>query len=262
MKKYVLAMLCSVALIPAANAADLGPAVKAPVLAPAPFTWTGFYIGGNAGWGRGDVKSSNLTTTTDGTLFGNPGFLGGPVTFTNADRNFDLGHDGFNGGGQIGYNWQIDKAVLGIEADFQWSGFKGTDVFQPTIDSPIATTDSKVDWYSTVRARLGYAFGQFMPYVTGGLAVAHSSANLTLQPVAPAPVLTPFAASVTKTHVGYAVGGGVEFALNQNWSIKGEYLHLGLGNESYDFDFGSAGSVHSDSKLSLDIARLGVNYRF
>src|SRR6185312_9428901 len=244
MKKYALAMLCSVALIPAANAADLGPAFKAPVLAPAPFAWTGFYIGGNAGWGRGDVKSSNLTTTTDGTLFGNPGFLGGPVTFTNADRNFDLDH-GFNGGVQIGYNWQIDKAVLGIEADFQWSGFKGTDVFQPTIDSPIATTDSKVDWYSTVRARLGYAFGQFMPYVTGGLAVAHSSANLTLQPVAPAPVLTPFAASITKTHVGYAVGGGIEFAVNQNWSIKGEYLHLGFGSESYDFDFGSAGSVHA-----------------
>jgi outer membrane immunogenic protein len=128
----------------------------------------------------------------------------------------------------------------------------------------------KTDWFATVRGRLGYSFGRFLPYVTGGLAIAHEKAGLSVNgtfgggrlPVA-------FASSQSKTLTGYAVGAGAEYALNRSWSIKAEYLHVGFDDRSFDLSgslsvagvpvaLTASGNVATD----FDIARFGVNYRF
>jgi outer membrane immunogenic protein len=242
MKKCVWALLWSSVLISAANAADLGPSYKTPVLAPAPVsTWTGFYIGGNIGYGWGDVSLSDFNIVS-------------------------MSPSGVNGGFQLGYNWQVNNVVFGLEGDFQFADHNDSvSASDPTIPAS-ASLEVKSDWFATVRGRLGYAFGQFMPYVTGGIAFTQAKANLD----ASAPGAT-LSVSSDKTSVGYAVGGGVEYAFNRNWSLKAEYLHLGFGSQTYDFEATAAipalgvvagATASGDVKLDFDIARVGVNYRF
>jgi outer membrane immunogenic protein len=136
----------------------------------------------------------------------------------------------------------------------------------------------KADWFATVRGRLGYSFGALMPYVTGGLAITQVKTTITNTGSIPGFAGFPATSdSVSKTLAGYAVGGGLEYALGHGWSIKGEYLHLGFGNQSYDLNApysstSSAGGLpvvlsgttgaHVDVKTDFDIARVGVNYRF
>jgi outer membrane immunogenic protein len=232
MKKCVLALLCSSVLLSAANAADLRPAYKAPALTPAPL-WTGFYIGGNVGYGWGKVSLNGL--------------------------NGEMNPNGVNGGVQVGYNYQINNVVLGVEGDFQGADHK--DNINLTAFGATGNLDVKSDWFATVRGRIGYAFGPFMPYVTGGVAFTQAKANAD----ASAGGVTVATASTDKTSTGYAIGGGIEYAIDRSWSVKAEYLHLGFGKQTYDFTgavLGATGTVSGDVKLDFDIARVGVNYRF
>lgn len=233
MKTCALALLCSSVLFSAANAADLGPVYKAPAFAPAPVSWTGFYIGANEGFGWGKYSLLPLQT--------------------------EMNPKGVNGGVQLGYNYQISNVVLGIEGDFQFADHQ--DNVTITESPASANLDVKSDWFATVRGRLGYAVGPFMPYVTGGVAFTQTKANIDIS----ASGIPLGSASADKTSTGYAVGGGVEYAINRNWSVKAEYLHLGFGTQTYDFTgtaFGLPVSTPFDAKLSFDIARIGANYRF
>jgi outer membrane immunogenic protein len=261
-----LAAIGTIALASSAIAADLP--IRAPAPLPVPvLTWTGFYIGGNVGgsWGHSDV--SNNSVTTNGLLTsGNVGLNVG--TFPGPNRSFDF--DGaFTGGFQAGYNYEFfNHVVLGVEGDFEWTDNKGNDSFNASVQGPTDSTASKAEWFATIRGRLGYSFGRFLPYVTGGAAFVHTSATLTIEPwtalagAAPSSGDPRFAASTSTTSSGYAVGVGLEYAIAPHWSIKGEYLHLGFGSKGYDFNFGTAGTTHSDVKLKFDLARFGVNYRF
>jgi outer membrane immunogenic protein len=270
------------------QAADLSPAYKAPALAPAPGTvsWTGFYVGGNVGWAHSNSSESNATdsVSTIITVFGLPLDLG------SASTNFPGGvvnNNAVGAGAQIGYNYEIARVVLGVEADIQATNLSGrfnnnasflaSGGFTYNLTSQVST---KTDWFATVRGRLGYSFGAFMPYVTGGVAISQAKATLASGgSVVDLGFEYPAASdSVSKTLVGYAVGGGMEYALGRGWSIKGEYLHLGFGNQSYDLDapfsestsaLGLPGAIvsgrmtaHADVKTSFDLARIGVNYRF
>jgi outer membrane immunogenic protein len=99
-----------------------------------------------------------------------------------------------------------------------------------------------------VRGRAGYAFDRFMPFVAGGLAVGDIRAT------------APGFAGATQTNAGWTVGGGLEFALSNNWTAKAEYLHVDLGNMNCGFSCGAAAG--NSVSLREDIVRGGVNYRF
>ncbi len=144
---------------------------------------------------------------------------------------------GFIGGGQIGYNWQPlgSPLVIGIEADFQGSSQS------ETVTVAGVTANAKLPWFGTVRGRLGYAFDRVMIYGTGGFAFQHLEASATI------PGLT---VTGSDTGVGYAVGGGLEWAFMDRWSAKFEYLYINT-------DAGIFGG-----RVDNNVARAGVNYRF
>ncbi|HTV37122.1 MAG TPA: outer membrane protein [Xanthobacteraceae bacterium] len=220
MKRVILACAGVLALSGVAAAADLPPApgpapyYKAPAYLPG-YNWSGFYLGINGGGAWGD---SNWTTP------GRVNTSGGLV------------------GGTIGYNYQINQAVLGVEGDIDWADINGT-LTNTACPVGCKTTDS---WLSTVRGRLGYAADRFMPYVTGGLAVGNIEASI------------PGLASTNTTNAGWTLGGGIEFAIAGHWTAKAEYLYVDLGNTNVPVTGGPAQNV----SFKANVFRGGVNYRF
>jgi outer membrane immunogenic protein len=146
-------------------------------------------------------------------------------------------------GGTAGYNWEIGHAVLGLEGDVDWSTLHGSTTTMCTVG---CTTRN--DWLSTVRGRAGYAFDRFLPYVTGGLAVGDIRAS------------RPGFPGASHTDAGWTVGGGLEFALTNNWTAKAEYLHVDLGKFNCGFSCGPTAT--NNVSLHSDAVRAGVNYRF
>lgn len=227
-----------------AYAADLGPARHAAVAAPAPgtaplYNWGGFYVGANAGYSWGHAR-------TDYTLDGVA------LTTTSVSPN------GFVGGGQFGYNWQLANTVLGIEGDLQGSGQKGDGSFAFTaLAIPFTGTyTSRVDWFSTVRARAGYASDRWLWYVTGGWAHARGKTDGS---VTGGGVTTPFSGSDNLD--GWTAGVGVEAALYGNWTWKAEYLYVDFGKLSESTPT-AIGTFASSTKVTDNLLRLGLNYRF
>jgi outer membrane immunogenic protein len=264
LKTIAASALAAIAVASAASAADLAarPYTKAPVMAPV-YDWTGFYIGGNVGysWGR----SSDTSTLTNGA---------GTVLFTTgAGANMD----GVIGGGQIGYNWQIQNWVWGLEADIQGSDQKGrrdylcpTGVCTPPFGVlavfpgpavPVAL-DQKLEWFGTVRGRVGVlATPQVLFYATGGLAYGEVNTSAVIGAGA-------FGFNARDTRVGYTVGAGVEGAIGGNWTAKLEYLYMDLGRTSGTFLTtipalgGGVLSYNYSSRITDNIVRVGLNYKF
>ena len=147
-------------------------------------------------------------------------------------------------GGTLGANWQVGHVVLGAEGDVDWSNLKGS----TTSAGCPAGCSTNNDWLATVRGRAGYAFDRVLPYVTGGLAVGDIKAA------------TPGFAGENQTNAGWTAGGGLEFALTNNWTAKAEYLHVDLGNMNCGFSCGGSGS--NNVSLKSDVVRGGVNFRF
>ncbi|BAT57583.1 hypothetical protein GJW-30_1_00089 [Variibacter gotjawalensis] len=222
MKKFFAAALFATTALTSAHAADLGrPVYKAPVVVEQYTTWNGFYIGGNAGYGWGRATA----------------FDGG-VNIGRVDV------EGFTGGGQIGFNWHLaPNWVFGIEADVQGSNIGERE----TIAGLTARTD--LDIWGTARGRLGYAAGPTLWYATGGFAWGRNTIGVDT------PLLT---LEQTKTHTGWTVGGGLEYAFAPNWSAKVEYLYVDLGRERYLETLIDGVSAN----LKFHTVRFGVNYRF
>ncbi|MCL8383989.1 outer membrane protein [Xanthobacter aminoxidans] len=248
MHRHILSLISVAALaaLPvAAGAADL--AMKYPVKAVPTkvFSWTGFYIGGNVGYGGGEPTATGVTSN------------GG--VFTSYDQA-SLTSSGFFAGGQVGYNYQFaNNVVLGVETDLQWSGIKGE---LATLDSSGTvgnfTAGPSLTYFGTVRARLGYAIDRFLPYVTGGAAYGRSVFEATV--TNPAGIVN---ASSAATTWGWTVGAGGEFAVTNNWTVKAEYLYVDLGNYNYavlDTVNGTIGAGSVDSKIQT--FKAGVNYKF
>jgi outer membrane immunogenic protein len=226
-----------------AVAADLPPSAYPPQ-APAayvpvtpPFSWTGFYVGGNAGYGWSN-GSGNLT-------LGGPGAAGTPDTFS-ARGN------GFVGGGQAGFNWQWAGLVVGMEADFQGSTGSGT--LTDGLGNINATV--KDPWFGTFRGRVGYAWDRFMVYATGGGVYGNATANGSSTPNAPGAAATAFSSSAT--YVTWTAGGGVEWAFWGPLSAKVEYLYVGSPSSSPTIP--NVSTVTGSA--SGNIVRGGLNYHF
>ena len=216
-----------------AVAADLGkPVYKAPPALMPVYNWTGFYIGGNVGgvWENGTITDSF-----------------GPTSFS-------TNRSGFIGGGQIGYNWQVSpQFVLGVEWMFDGTSIK-SDFGPVTVGREFLSASEKVDWLTTVAARIGYAANNWLFYAKGGGGWVHDTASVTDVIGA-----TAFSASVSDTRGGWLVGGGIEYGFTPNWTVRVEYDHLGLG------DVTSAGPIVGDTvtvSRHFDMVTFGLNYKF
>jgi outer membrane immunogenic protein len=292
MKKVLQRSVASIVLLASpAMSADLG--VKAPPPAPAPiYNWTGWYVGGNVGYGWGNSKTDNTVTGT--VNFEASGTTTFPSSFAFSDSN-NAHLNGVIGGGQIGYNYQFrPDLILGLEADIQDADQRGSNTFVIPLPVLICTGaagppdhctnigtfngtavtnyDAKIDWFGTVRGRVGYLITpQLLLYETGGLAYGRVevSGNTTVtQPQGPGiRVLGSSTFSTSKTNVGFSVGAGIEGSiwLPANWTWKLEYLYLDLGSLNvttpWTGGFGS-GTTTTHAHFTDNIARVGLNYQF
>ena len=146
-------------------------------------------------------------------------------------------------GGTIGYNWQFGQAVVGIEGDIGWSGIRGS----TTVLCP-AGCETRNHWLATTRGRVGYSFDRFLPYLTAGLAFGDINAT------------TPGFPGGNIITAGWTVGGGLEFGLVPNVSVKAEYLYVDLSNFNCGFNCGLA--ANGDVSFYTNIFRAGLNVRF
>jgi outer membrane immunogenic protein len=257
MKKLLIAGAALAALIGTpALAADMP--LKAP-LPPAPaWSWTGFYLGGNIGYSVGRDPTNQTINGLGGV---------GSILITTDDQS----PTGFLGGGQIGYNLQMaPQWLIGIEADFQGADQRGSSCsFECGILS--LTAQQKLDWFGTVRARMGYINGDYLWYVTGGGAYANVQ-NIDSLSVAAgglgAGVGGPLGAlNMSTNRGGWVVGGGVETHLWYNWTAKVEALYMDLGQITNTYALGSAAIIGASSvTISTNIRdyifRTGLNYKF
>jgi len=218
MRRIFLALATGV-LSGQALAADVSvpPPPRTPVaFVPPPLTWSGIYIGGNGGY------SFSRTTPSLGGLSGTGFSTNGVVA-----------------GGTIGGNYQTGAFVFGLEGDFDWNNIKGN-------PSACIGCQASSTWLATARGRAGVAWDRLLFYGTVGAAFQ----NVKFAVTAP-PLLT--AVATTVNAFGWTAGGGVEFAISPNWSVKAEYLYVDFENQTV-----GPGTF----KLIENVVRGGVNYRF
>jgi outer membrane immunogenic protein len=267
--KVTIGIAAIAALIGApALAADI--ARKAPPPPPAPiFSWTGFYIGGNAGYDWKDVGvNSNFSCPAGaGCAATNPTNL---ANITAASSGSVSAH-GFTGGVQAGYNWQVNSTVFGIETDFDAFKLKGSrsaavpSVTTTSIFHPSTSIDT--DWLYSLRGRLGWAaVPTVLLYATGGLAVTDAKISNSYSTTNNPADTAAGASSSSKTLAGWTVGGGVEWAFAQNWTVKGEYLYVDFGSISTSANvnstFANSNLFSSSADFKANIVRVGLNYKF
>lgn len=253
-KKLAVCSVIAAALF-AAPAFAVDMAVKAPPRAPTPvYSWTGFYVGLHAGYGW--VNSTD--TVTDVT--GNPFVAQGEIPGT-----LGLNPSGFVGGGQIGYNLQSANIVYGLEADIAYTDFrKSATQLSPDGNTRTLTARETLDPVGTVRARLGVTPAErSLAYITGGFAYGHAELSTAIGNLNGCVGTNCQAGSTSVTKGGWTVGGGWEYALNNNWTTRVEYLHFDLGSVSHPMtDPPFPATFSATAQVKGNIVRAGLNYRF
>jgi outer membrane immunogenic protein len=250
MRIFLIANAVLAALIARpALAADM--ATKAPILPAASpaYNWSGFYLGLNAGgdWGNSDPSSTAAP------------FNALVLPQLQAAGAQGIRTSGFTGGVQGGYNWQSGNLVLGVEGDFEYFRSAGTVTPPVTLPGTLGTVNTSVstNWLATLRPRLGFTTGNWLIYATGGLAVTQLHASWASSFFSFGGVLqsTGFQ-SASSTEAGWTVGGGVEAALQSNWSIGLEYLYVKFPNITAT---GAADPVASPIIIFTQTANLASN---
>jgi outer membrane immunogenic protein len=186
------------------------------------FTWNGFYVGINAGYGFG---KSRWTDSTTGVSTG----------------NFDI--SGAVAGGTMGYNMQFGSTIFGVETDIDWTNIKGS-----ATANCASTCQTSNDWLGTLRGRLGYTLDRLLPFVSAGLAYGNIKGDLA------------GGSNFNDFKVGWTAGGGLEYAFAGNWTAKAEYLYVDLGKANCDAICFSAAPF--DVTFQTHILRGGLNYKF
>jgi outer membrane immunogenic protein len=198
----------------------------------APINWGGFYIGVNSGYGFG---TSNWTAA--------------PASRAAGATIGSFNTSGLLVGGTLGLNLQANAFVFGVETDGDWTNLNGSSSSNNYCSLVAATCETKSDWLSTARIRIGYAFNQILVYGTGGIAFGDIQSGLN-----------PPATFGSSINVGWTAGAGIEYAFSQNWSAKIEYLYINLGNVSCPVNCGPA--VPFTVPLAENVIRAGVNFKF
>ena len=238
-RRAILTAASVIALTAAANAADMYSAPQGYKDGPpiAAVYWHGFYAGANGG----GAFSAGAHTVT---LHDPAGAYYDTLPGVNLEGGF--------GGGQIGYNWQSSRWVLGVEADIQ-GGDISRNIGYLVAHSSSSTTKESVGYFGTVRARGGYAFDSALLYATGGLAYGEAKYNTYDS----AGALLYKGDSGTQT--GYTVGGGVEYKFAPAWSAKVEYQYINLGGQSLT-DVVVTGYGARNVETDFHTVRFGLNY--
>jgi outer membrane immunogenic protein len=276
MKKFFLAAtaIVSVAAITAtARAADVSAAA---------YDWSGFYFGLNAGaaLNNSEVNHDFDYVGPDGPVGGTAGEINNLLSDVDADLESD--ESVFTGGALIGYNWQHDSLVFGVEADINYAGF-GSDQSNNISDqlnelggllgdpgagdeelNGSARTSFGADWFATLRGRVGFAADNLLFYGTGGLAYGKLDASVKID----ATELEDedvdsdryYTGSTDATNWGWTVGAGMEYGID-NWSLGIEYLYVDLGSANWSTDLGE--TVNDNEEQLVGIKGKGdINYQF
>ncbi len=257
MKRALMASFGAVLLLGVQTAAAGEPMMT-------PLGWGGLYGGPNIGGGFGnDTATLGPSSDTISQLFWTGAFTAGA-----APSSFALDQSGFVGGGQLGYNFQNGRLVLGIEGDIQGANVSGSQTINtsgvPGYVSGAFTSSQDLQWLGTVRGRAGYAWNNLLAYATGGVAFGGVHYGLDF---AFAATNDHHSISATNTETGWTIGGGLEWQINNAWSIKGEYLYVDLGSTSLTSTPSGrapnlATSLTEGFENRYSIFRVGLNYRF
>jgi outer membrane immunogenic protein len=223
-----------------AQAADLT-YEPAPVAAPVAFNWTGFYIGVHGGVGGGDFD----------------------LTFYDPDSgdSIQYGDNGFGafGGAQIGYNWQFSPNwVAGVEADIAYSGIESNFDWNYVGDESY-NVSTNIDWFGTLRGRIGYAWDNLLVYGTGGAAYGDVEVSTNYSE----PGFSE-GSSFSDTRWGWTIGAGLEYGITPNITLKTEYLYVDLGSIHEDGVFNALDNVtgNFDNDVAFHTLKVGLNYKF
>lgn len=198
--------------------------VKAPIVQSAAYNWSGFYIGVHAGYAWGELTSAN-------------------------DATIDHEPSGGLFGGQIGYNWQSGQFVFGVEADLAYSTVKGEDT--TTFGAFTIIGDHDMKYLGTARLRAGLAHDRLLFYVTGGFAWSKVVGRLNVVGV--------ITDSDTLNLTGWTAGGGIEYALTQNFTVRVEYLYVDFQKETTTMNLGFPFTDVADN--NLNVVRFALNYK-
>jgi len=190
-----------------------------PTASPLAYNWSGFYAGMHAGYAWNSFRRGA------GGLIGNP--------------------SGFTAGGQIGFNHQMDSFVVGLEGDLSWNSGVGKRAFPGPV-----TTEGKVNWAGSIRARAGFAADRALVYATGGYAFGNVKAAVFDTTI-------PQVFSSSTTRHGWTAGGGIEYAFTDKVSARAEYLYSNLGSKTI-----FAAPYTTRSGVTRSVLRAGVNYHF
>ncbi len=283
LRRTLLASAGVMALAGAAFAADLPYKAPPPVYQPPPPPlWTGFYAGLNAGYTFGGSNNVNALTSVVNPGVGAFNNTFGAAAAASATGVLPLRNEGFIGGGQIGYNFQIANAwVVGFEADIQGTGAR--DSARITQVAPRAGAidpvrsdvfvANAIDYLGTVRGRIGFLWGpNLLIYGDGGFAYGgvrqdasvFSQTTVSLFPAGPA------FGSLSTTRTGWTAGGGLEWMVAPNWSVKAEYLYYDLGTTTFGLGPLTRLNVATSfvdqpsmrTRWNGHVARAGINYHF
>lgn len=220
MQRILIAACASGALM-----AFCGAASAADLTVPA-YDWSGFYFGGQIGWSWLDPDSQ--------------AFAGLP-----AGNYIQPKSNGVIGGGHVGYNFQVNSIVLGIEGDFNGTDLSETDpCFNPAFDC-----NASSDWNASIRGRLGFAADRILIFATGGYAIADYSGFTRI-------VATGVKFSDSETVDGFAVGGGFEYAWTDNFLVRAEYRHEFFGKQTMNYD------VNYRVEPDIDMILVGASWKF
>lgn len=260
MKRVLIATTAIVSAIvfaPTANAADVSSVG---------YDWTGIYFGLNAG-----AAFNNAELDQD--------FDWDGTRANDLENRIDGDQAAFTGGAMLGYNYQIDQIVLGVEADINYLGFSDSnkrsrdygDVgdYEDVVGS--SKTSFEADWFGTLRGRLGFAADNMLFYGTGGLAYGHMSADGSVKfsaydTIEPGDVSAKWNGSTDSTNWGWTIGAGMEYGID-NWSLGVEYLFVDLGSAEWNGGSNLPNDIdQSDVKGSVDyqfsVVRATAKLRF
>jgi outer membrane immunogenic protein len=249
MKKIVLGVIGLFALAAPAIAADLPPApvYKTPVMTPAYYDWSGFYVGLNAGGG------TSRNCWTNNSVFAIPTVP--PVN--------EGCHNATGGlaGGQIGFRWQSGQWVFGVEGQGDWASFKGNNPSIPVaalLGVPLLTNQTRIDALGLFTGQVGYAWDAVLFYVKGGGALTFDRYNGLITGTGT------FIDAANETRWGGTVGAGIEFGFAPNWSVAAEYDHLFMGSRNVSFSLPAFGGITRIDRITqdVDIGTVRVNYRW
>jgi outer membrane immunogenic protein len=257
MNKILLSSVALLGLTAGVMAADLpSHRAPAPFVAVVPvFTWTGFYVGANAGYGWQDSDSS---IDVPAGAFG-AGSAGGTIVYDEDNGG------GFSGGAQIGYNYQIGSFVVGLEADMQWADLGGSSDGTAVVPAGFpanfvpAGVAGGVDWFGTVRARAGMTFDRALIYATGGF--AYGSADDS----------NDFLTDNEDMRTGWVLGAGVEYAFTNNLTAGIEGLWVNLDGDNDRTYIGTTGTgaaatpvyvAGESDENDFFVARAKLNFKF